>query len=177
MRKEYGKLVRDLFSKEMRTRFPKFEMVAIKGNPYVWPGERIFLWKPRSPIHCYVILSISPQYDEFYVHVGWSSLDRFPHLGRGVSRPTPTKNEYREDEFLVKASYLCGDKGGWGVSPMTSQGAIEKLPDFDQLIHSQTKAISAQEAREVVKPVIEAAMSCLAESAIPYLDEYLQANI
>ncbi len=176
MRKEYSGVLRDLFTAAMREKFPWFDAVKIKGNPYVWPGERIFLWKPRESIECYVILSISHQYDEFFVSVGWSKLNRFPQLGRGALRPSSHREEFSENEYLVKATYLCGDRDDWGVSSMTRQGDSEFLPDFDDLMQSQMKPITRNEAKGVVQPIVHDVMKCLEHYGIPYLEEFIAST-
>ncbi len=173
MRKEFSKVLRDAFVNAMKKRFPEFEAISLKGNPYVWPGERVFLWEPTDSIHCYVILSVSPQYDEFYVHVGWSRLGRFPHLGRGICRPTRERKEFGEEEYLVKLSMLCGENDGWSISDMTVLGDSEQLPDFDKIVESQIRNIPVSTAREIVFPVVEKALDCLAEQGIPYLNDFL----
>ena len=173
MRKEFSKVLRDAFGHAMKERFPEFKAVGLKGNPYVWPGERVFLWEPSDSIHCYVILSVSPQYDEFYVHVGWSKLGRFPHLGRGAFRPTRERQEFDEEEYLIKVSMLCGENDGWSVSDMTVLGGSEELPNFEGLVESQVRNIPAETARTIVLPVVDKALTCLAEQGIPYLNEFL----
>ncbi|HHJ39127.1 MAG: hypothetical protein AXA67_11350 [Methylothermaceae bacteria B42] len=177
MRKEFAKVLRDKFVKAMKERFTEFEAISLKGNPYVWPGERVFLWKPTDSLHCYVILSVSPQYDEFYVHVGWSKLGRFPHLGRGVFRPTRERQEFNEEEYLVKLSMLCGENDGWSVSDMTALGDSETLPDFEKLVESQVRNIPATTARAIVYPVVEKALDCLEKKGIPYLNDFLAYTI
>ena len=140
---------------------------------FINPGECVFLWEPSGSMHCYVILSVSPQYDEFYVHVGWSKLGRFPHLGRGAFRPTSERQEFDEEEYFVRVSVLCGENDGWSVSDMTALGGSEQLPNFERLVESELRKISPKAARKIVLPVVDKALGCLAEQGIPYLNEFL----
>lgn len=179
MRKEYGKVLREVFTKAMQEELPQFDPVSLKEPPYrgeiyIWPGDRVFLWNPSGSIHCYIVLMASPQYDEFYVFIGWSRLGRFPHRDRAVTDITPEREEFEEDEFIAKASRLCGKGGGWSVSVMTVLDDSGILPDFDELMDSQLKLISVENAKKMILPLVDEAIGCLVMHGVPYLEEFVE---
>jgi hypothetical protein len=78
MRKEYGKVLRQYFSKKMKEKLPEFKEEKIKSM-YLWPGERAFSQSFPDSLKCWIVLSPSPKdYDEFTVLIGWSTLGRYP---------------------------------------------------------------------------------------------------
>lgn len=175
MRKEYGKVLRDLFTESMKRRLSQFEPVKYPSNMYVIPGERIFRWIPKEPIHCFVILSPSPKdYDEFTVEIGWSTNSRFPELSmRPSGRPTNNRSEFSEAEYTCRLpDLLPGLDEWWGISSMSISG----FKNVFNAINDSIKPISKEKAKEVVLPAVNESMDLLLSHGVPYLNEFYESR-
>jgi hypothetical protein len=166
MRKEYGKALRDEFWKGMKQRFPQFKEVQIDSS-YFFPGDRAFRWIPCEPVHCWIILHPSKKdYDWFNVLVGWSRLARYPELSMVpcLEPPTPELLEPTQAEYLTRLPYFWNE----GQDPWWEIRKSEIPASLEDLMKSLAP-ISAGEAKDAVKPLVNDALDRIAEYAIPYL--------
>jgi len=171
MRKEYGKVLRQLFSAEMTNRLPRFLPVKV-SSIHILPGERAFRWIPVEPIHFWVLLCPDQKGREaFTVEIGWSKLGRFPELSMRPSfeAPSSRRDEFAMDEYVCRLGMLVSGRDYWWE--------LEALEDLDSqeacMVYLQRKvnSVSPQEAIRVVRPHVEDAMEKLLLYGVPYLEE------
>lgn len=167
MRKEYGRILRNVFEKEMKSKLPQFELIKIK-SVYIFPGERIFRWIPKSSLHCFIILSPSHKgYDEFTIEIGWSVLGRFPELS---VRPSPVKsadeNIFSRSEFICRLTNLNPDITEWWK--------FDHIEDPIDMLFKESVPISTGKAQKVVKACVEDAMDAIIRYGVPYLDRFIE---
>lgn len=170
MRKEYGKVLRTLFSKEMEKSLRHFEETKV-DSVYFWPGDRAFRWKFSDDLHCWIVLSPSQKgYDEFTVLIGWSKMGRYPELSMVpcFQMPTSERTEFDNDEYLTRLPSLWTHEDRWWVvrefSPAISAAELE----------ARMKPIPADEARQTVMPLVKDAIDKLQRYGVPYLETFCQ---
>lgn len=173
MRKEYGKVLRDRFTRNMRARLPHFDPIKIE-SAYVFPGERLFRWVPEDALHCFVILVPSHKNtDEFTIELGWSTRGRFPERGRPAGIASPERAEFGEDEFTCRMGDLWANEDVWWqiteFDPLNPESQL-------QYILASTKPICAEEAQAAVEPKVEDAFEKLVDHGIPYLEEFVRSR-
>jgi len=166
MRKEYGKALRTLFSKQMAKQLSQFEEIKI-NSIYFSPGDRAFRWKAADRLHCWIVLSPSKKdHDEFTVLIGWSKLGRYPELGMVPCAQMPTRfgDEFENEEYLTRLPYLWTDEDRWWVvkefRPPSSLAEMQK----------DLEPVPAREAREAVAPLVHDAMEKIGKMGLPYLE-------
>jgi hypothetical protein len=177
MRKEYGKVLRERFSALMKQHLPQFQPTKYPAHPYVWPGDRIFRWIPREPLHCFIILVPDKKgYDDFTLEIGWSTLGRYPEVARGIALPTPERTEFEESEFLCRLPRLVFSllDDGWGVSINSWNRYTEY--SAEEHVHAALAPLSVEEARAAMIPAVEEAMKLLLSHGMPYLEEFVKSR-
>ncbi len=169
MRKEFGKVLRDYFSRKMKSLVPDFAEEKVK-SVYIGPGERAFCKKIDDSLYCWIVLSPSAKdYDEFTLMVGWSNRARYPELSPIPSHisPTPDRSEFSESEYLVRLPELFSGKDGWWViKPFEAPLTIAQL-------QASLSPVSKQEAQALVIPQVDSAFNRLIETGLPYLKAYV----
>lgn len=169
MRKEFGKILRDSFSRRMKSTIPDFKEEKVKSI-YIGPGERAFCKKLDDSLWCWIVLSPSPKdYDEFTLMVGWSTYGRYPELSVIPSfiQPTPDHAEFSEPEYLIRLPQLwSGGDFWWVIKPFKVAQTIEQLK-------ASMASISKQEAELLVLPQVDLAFDKLIESGLPYLQSFI----
>lgn len=168
MRKEFGKILRESFSREMKGRLTAFKEEKVKSQ-YLWPGERAFCGKVNESLFCWIVLSPSQKdYDEFTLMVGWSNFGRYPELSLIPSflSPTPDHVEFSELEYLIRLPQICsGGDSWWVIKPFKPAITIEEL-------QASIAPIDRKDAELLVLPQVDAAFSELLDVGVPYLKKY-----
>jgi hypothetical protein len=174
MRKEYGKVLRESFTALMKQQLPQFKPIKYPAHPHIWPGDRIFRWIPREPIHCFIILVPTQKgYDTFTIEIGWSTLGRYPPLEmRPVDDPTPERKEFGKPEFVCRLPWLIPDLADWWS--VTGKDWAEGFT-LDEILTS-LKPLPLEEARQTVLPVLTKAMQYLLSHGVPYLEEFVKSR-
>ena len=172
MRKEYGKILRQSFSKLMKEKLPEFKEEKVHSN-YIWPGQRAFSPSISQSIKCWIVLSPSlKDYDEFTVLIGWSTLGRYPELTAIPSNilPSPDRTEFRQAEYLIRLPQLWTEKDAWWV--------VEKFEQALTVAQMMAKMapLSAKTAEEKVIPCVEDAVNKVVDVGIPYLSEFMKSK-
>lgn len=169
MRKEFGKTLRDSFSKRMKNTIPDFKEEKVKSI-YVDHGERTFCKKIDDSTWCWIVLSPSPKdYDEFTLMVGWSKYGRYPELSAIPSfiEPTSDHAEFAEVEYLIRLPQLwSGGDFWWVIKPFEVALTIEQL-------QASIAPISKEEADLLVLPQVDLAFDKLIEIGLPYLQRFI----
>jgi hypothetical protein len=174
MRKEYGKVLRERFTTLMKHHLPHFKSTKYPAHPRVWPGQRIFRWVPREPIHCFVILVPDQQgYDDFTVEIGCSLLGRYPESS--FSEVFDVK-DFSQLELRCRVPWLLPNPSDywWGVSPNSRKQYVDF--SIEEHVLAAIKPLSAEEAQAAVVPVVTEAMQCLLSYGIPYLEEFVKSR-
>jgi len=187
MGKAFNQAVRACFARSIAERLPRFEPWRGK-SPTLFSGERVWRWVPLEPLHCFVLLVTSPKgYNEFTVELGWSRLARFPELSMRPSpeRPGRGEAEREREEYICRLPELAwGEDRWWRVgeeraSPVEADAAAEGArpeaiaADLLAQAISQTRALSADEARRVAAPLVAEAIAQLATVGVPYLERFV----
>ncbi|MDH3317564.1 MAG: hypothetical protein OER43_17585 [Gammaproteobacteria bacterium] len=174
MRKEYGKVLRSAFERQMKAKVPRFAAFKTKSM-YVFPGERIFRWAATDSLHCFVIMVPSRKdTDEFTVEVGWSTHGRFPELGmRPSDSPSSDRVEFERDEFVCRMSELWTREDLWWQ--FSDFDPMDPVSQF-QFITASANPVSAEEAREAVLPKVGDAIEKVLAYGVPYLEELVASK-
>ncbi len=175
MRTEYGKALRDLFTARMRTELSAWRAVTPPKSHY-WPGERVFVLDQHPA--AWLIVTLVPnagEHDAFEVEIGWSVLHRVPELSMRPSPEDPRDSEtLRRDEYACRLANLVPDRsdtpGGWVIDPRTY--SMDAHAILAALTERQTKR-SPAEARAIVQPFVDDAMTTLLQVGVPYLESRL----
>ncbi|HPB29617.1 MAG TPA: hypothetical protein PLU41_05455 [Acidobacteriota bacterium] len=172
MRKEYGRVLRQYFSKQMKERLPEFREEKVQ-SVYLWPGQRAFGRSVSGSLKCWIVLSPSPKdYDEFTVLVGWSTLGRYPELTVIPSPilPSPDRGEFRQAEYLTRLPQLWTHKDEWWVIQ-----AFEPAFTVEQMT-ARLAPIPAPAAEAKVIPRVDDAIDKVIKIGIPYLSEFVKTR-
>ncbi|MBF0246396.1 MAG: hypothetical protein HQL31_14220 [Planctomycetes bacterium] len=172
MRKEYGKVLRQYFTKKMKERLPEFKAEKIK-SVFIWPGQRAFCQVISDSLKYWIVLSPSPKdYDEFTVLIGWSTLGRYPELTVIPSflLPSPDRAEFSQAEYLARLPQLWTEKDVWWIVK-----AFEPALTVEQMTANMAP-ISVAVAEERVIPCVEDAIKKILDFGIPYLSEFVESR-
>lgn len=166
MRKEYGKVLRQYFTRQMREKLPEFGEEKVSSGCF-WPGQRAFCRPAAGLLKCWIVLSPSPKGDdEFTVLIGWSTLGRYPELTMVPSpqRPSPDRAEFALPEYLVRLPQLWTTEDLWWV-------VEEFVPALSvQQMLAKMASLAAAEAEKRVVPRVDEAIAAVREHGLPYLD-------
>jgi hypothetical protein len=170
MRKEYGKVLRQYFSKKMKEKLPQFEEEKVKSM-YLWPGERAFSQSFPDSLKCWIVLSPSlKDYDEFTVLIGWSTLGRYPEAVPVAMLPSLDRAEFRQEEYLTRLPGLWTVKDPWWVvQPFEPALTVEQMT-------AKMAPISAKAAEEKVIPCVDDAINKVLDFGLPYLAEFVKSR-
>jgi hypothetical protein len=172
MRKEYGKALRQYFSKKMRETLPDFKEEKVK-SVYLWPGQRAFGRTVAGSLTCWIVLSPSlKDYEEFTVLIGWSTLGRYPELSviPSIQRPSPDRAEFRQPEYLTRLPQLWTHQDEWWVIE-----AFKPVFTVEEMT-ARMAPIPAGVAEEKVIPRVEDAIRKVMEFGIPYLSAFVESR-
>jgi len=172
MRKEYGAVLRKLFSAQMKQFLPQFEENKVESI-YCAPGERAYRWIAHDPIHCWIVLSPDLKgYDQFHVLIGWSKRARYPELSMipCAESPTPDHAEFAKDEFLIRLPSLWTQiDTPWVVRAFQAPASIEEF-------QTSLAPISPEQALHDVSLQVDDAVEQLRRQGLPYLEAFVAAN-
>lgn len=171
MRKEFGKVLRESFSRQMKSVAPEYTEVKVESQ-YIWPGERAFRKTMDEQLSCWVVLSPNPKgYDEFTLMLGWSNFGRYPELSAipSLLSPTPDHSEFAEKEYLIRLPELWSGKDWWVIKkPVVTSSVLQ--------LQASIAPVSPKAAVDLVLPQVEAAISKLVDIGIPYLNNYIDSK-
>lgn len=170
MRKEYGKALRDGFTREMKNRLPDFKPFKGKSD-YLFPGERAFTRPADKGLHLWIVCTPDQRgHESFTVDVGWSTRDGFPELSmRPSCEPTPARDEFRQDEAMTRLAYLTGDPEWWVIEEIADPISLEALM-------AQQRKLTAEEAGQRVDPLLKDVFEKIETVGLPYLREKARAG-
>ncbi|NLI48156.1 MAG: hypothetical protein GX414_13705 [Acidobacteria bacterium] len=172
MRKEYGKALRQYFSKQMKERLPEFKEEKVQ-SVYLWPGQRAFSRPLSGSLKCWIVLSPSPKdFDEFTVLIGWSTLGRYPELSviPSPQSPSPDRVEFSQPEYLTRLPQLWTRQDEWWVIQ-----EFEPALTVEQMT-ARMAPIPAPAAEEKVIPRVQESIDKVIEYGLPYLSEFVRSR-
>jgi hypothetical protein len=171
MRKQYLKVLKDYFKQEINSNFPQFKETKYKSI-YLFSSEITYTWQVNESLNCFIILIPGLKGgDEFFIEIGWSTQGHFPQLERPSGSPTQEREEFNKEEFICRLDNLWSSHSfGWKFYE------LEDINDVANLIEKSQTLISIQEAKNIVIPKIDEAISKLKEFGLPYLSEFV-ANV
>lgn len=168
MRKEYGNVLRRVFTARLKEVAPHFQARHVT-SAYCWPGERAYAWHVTANVWCWIVLSPSQKDDDaFTILVGWSTRGRYPEQTILPFRKatSETTGEFAQEEYLTRLPFLWGNEDTWWVvRPFTVASTTQDL-------HAWIAPIAAAEAEQQVIPVVEDAMNRLVAVGLPYLTRF-----
>lgn len=171
MRKEYGKTLRSLFQKAMKTVAPDFLPTTV-NSPYFAPGDLAFARRLDNGSSLWINLSPNKSgYEKFTVELGWSKAGRWPQLTTYPSpvRPENTK-EYELEEYITRLAFLWGNRDLWfEIEPF---GLSKTRQELMANLKQQMEPISTDLAILKVEPVIDECMEKLKQYGLPYLEAW-----
>lgn len=170
MRKEYGRVLRELFARRMHEELPEFSQAKL-STIYFTPGDRAFEKKLGDGTSLWINLNIDSKLECFTIEIGWSDFGRWPELGM---RPSPirpeNKAEFSEKEYLTRLPFLWTEMDTWfEIEPFNPESSIKDLM-------KKMEPISKDEARDKVSPVVEDCIDRISEYAVPYLQQRAEQN-
>src|SRR5437667_5313230 len=172
MRKEYGKLVKEAFSENLR----KSNSAVTKLKLKLVRGDTVHVIPTTSPsVSGYVILV--PDHhgrDEFAIEIGWSTKGQFPELPmRPSGRASPARSEFQRDEFISRLCNLWTTKDyWWGENePGGSRNGFKDV--FEEMKFRQEDGLNWEKrAVEYARDAVEQ----FSKFGIPYLDEFFASK-
>lgn len=174
MRKEYRKILRREFKRQLKEIAPEFEEDKT-GSTYVFPGETVFRWTISTAVSCFIILLPSRKgHNEFTIEVGWSKRGRFPEL---FIRPSPElpneeQKEFALDEYILRMGDLSADmKDLWWKVGHEDDLDILNL-DLMEYVSELKKPVPEEVAEDRIKPKLDEAMEMLKTFGLPYLKRF-----
>ena len=170
MRKEYGRVLRELFSKRMSERHPEFSNVKV-STIYFTPGDRAFEKKLDDGTSLWINLHIDSKLECFNIEIGWSDLGRWPELGMRPSPVRPENNsEFKEREYITRLPSLWTEIDYWfEIEPFNPNLNVEDLV-------KKTKPIDKDKAHNRVEPVVEECIEKISKYGVPYLQQRADRN-
>ncbi len=172
MRKEYGKILRQYFTRQMRENLPEFGEEKVRAECF-WPGQRAFGRTAGGMLKCWIVLSPSlKDDDQFTVMVGWSTLGRYPELTvvPSLLPPSSDRAEFALPEYLVRLPHLVtGQDLWWVIEEFVPALSVEQML-------AKMAPLPAAEAEKRVVPRVDEAIAAVREHGLPYLDEFVRSR-
>lgn len=169
MRKEYGKVLRQLVEHKMKESTFGWQLHREKSI-YAAPGERAFRKDVDRNLTLWCILVPNQKLESFTLEVGWSKLGRYPQLS---VRPSPESHDRAGDreEYVVRLGELFqGEDYWWEIERF-------RIPtDVNDLMQS-LQLIPPEQAELRVLPKVEEALAALELHGEPYLLKASGASI
>lgn len=167
MRKEYRKAVRELFTRGMGERLPRFEPLKVKAA-ILFGGETVFRWQATPALHCFVLLVPDGRgHQAFTVEFAWSDQARFPEVSAkptimlGPDDPAPLDVA----EGIVRVGDLVSRSDLWWQLP---DPALDSPGDLAALQRSLER-IPAPEARTQVADTVSECLDVV-EGAVDFFE-------
>lgn len=145
MRKEYGTVLRELFTDGLAYACPEFNLVKAHSAAACFPGERAYCWRISESVFLWVVLIPDQKREAFFVELGWSRRGRFPQLTALPSGIRPSDpGLVNEKKYLCRLGELSrGDDVGWLVEELRLDATEEEIMAY---VVAQTKPLSAEAA-------------------------------
>jgi hypothetical protein len=169
MRAEVLTAWRKQIEEAVRVQFPEFEPVTkrVRGEPR-WMLK--YIWHPRARLWCYI--AFRPLNSEaFDALVGWSTSDRFP-IADGPTGVAPQDIWNFDAPHVIDWSLTFVPRNGaahwsfWNPSDAIRDNPTEFAKAY--AAHFM-RALSPQEADDLVRPAIELGIAEVRDYGIPYL--------
>lgn len=160
MRAKISKVTKKTFKMVMKKAMPEFNPIAIDGLPM---GCQVYERKIFDSISLYVMLIISPKYDQFTLELAWSEQCRFPVSWGGLTLPDDPP---RDGEMRFRMQRLWGEQVGediwWSIGNKLSDNA---WMDLDALLQMDPPV---DETIKRVRPQVIDAVAKIRSHAFPY---------
>jgi hypothetical protein len=166
MRKEYGKVLRQVVEQRMRASSFEWKLHREKSIHAI-RGEQAFRKDINQHLALWCILVPNQKLDSFTTEIGWSKLGRYPQLS---VRPSPEPHDQADgrEEYLVRLGDLAyGRDYWWEIAPF-------QVPRDANDLMRMMQPISAELARSRVLPVVEDVLALLERNGEPYLERIAQ---
>ena len=170
MRKEYGRVLRELFAQRMREAHPEFSQTKV-STIYFIPGDRAFEKKVDGGTSLWINLHIDSKLECFNVEIGWSDFGRWPEQGMRLSEIRPgNKTEFDEKEYLTRLPFLWTEIDAWfEIEPFDPDVSVQDLM-------KKMEPLDKEEAHARVAPVVEECIEKISRFAVPYLQQRVDRN-
>lgn len=176
MRKEYSKLLKDLFSQRLEEIAPEFKEIKVPDP--VYPGQRTYQWIPSQGLLCFIILVPSPKGDDRYtIELGWSTLGKFPRIEEmgswiTIYKLTPERKEYDLPVCICRLGNIHSGKDiWWGIG---NKWDVSKLK-FEDFINPEP--ITREEVTMQILSSLDEVMPLLVESGISFLKKFAESKL
>lgn len=162
MRKKLADAVRKTFKDVLVSVVPDFQAIEVEGLP---KGCRVFERKLENGSSGFILLIVSPKYDEFTLELAWSQKGIFPVNWGGITLPDdpPINGDHRFRMQRIWGENIGEDKW-WNIG--------SKLDDNDWLDLNAILEMDLLEDEALAKvgPQVMDAVKKIERYAIPYLD-------
>jgi len=154
MRSKIGKVLRTKFDQRMKSGLPIFET---DGVSYFPPGSRGYVSHSWPGLSAYIVLSISPKDDTFYIDVAWSRNGRYPHTAITEPDVLPADGD---SQFRLNRLYDPKQYQGWYLARPRSLD-----DDFFTFVEE-----SVDVSLERIDPALDDVFGKIKEHVLPYFD-------
>ncbi len=166
----------ELFRKKMKAQLPLFDLVSKGRESPMWSLS------VDPSLTFFILLSISHDYDKFYVEFAWSDEGEFPW--KGVTEPGQTGRSLFSSDITVEAPQ-CRERLpllwtkhdiAWSVVPeLSGEERTRKILESDDDDFTWIEPdLPVQEALKRVPALVDDAVSKVAEYAIPLFKKVME---
>ena len=173
MRKEYGRVLRELFTERLHAEFPEFKPARVSSR-YVSSAERPFRWIPIEPLHCWIILVPDGKGRQaFTVEIAWSQRSRFPELSMrpSVMSPPDAGAATGLSECAMRLSHTNGKEAWWDLPDpaLAAATAGANTEAYLAALQKSMQPLDPAQALADVAPRVASAIELLRTNGVPHL--------
>lgn len=181
MRSKVAKILRETFARKLQEELPQFQRVDTES---IRAGDRLFSWRRRPDLTCYIYLFISPKpnQDRFAVELACSpgefpfaQMPREPSYCRnGTVRfrlPQLYKSEWPKTNWEPMWEVGPHENAAAAIQRITQRALARQLPSKDEGL------LPVEEALRFVEPAVEDAITRIRKCGIPFFDKFAETRI